>query len=76
MNKEMFAVIGDDTLSAVVRAEDSDEAFDVFAKGIKDDDLINEQIRSFTVNDSLFETFVRMIKVIYLKMDFWHQGCN
>lgn len=30
-----------------------------FAKGIKDDELINEQIRSFTVNDSLFETFIR-----------------
>lgn len=35
MDKKMFAVIGDDTLSAVVRAEDRDKAFDVFCERYK-----------------------------------------
>lgn len=55
--ESLFAVHGDSSIFAVVKANSEEEALDIFARNSISDEVLIEYIKSFAVNDGLFEGF-------------------
>jgi len=53
----LFAIHGDSSIFAVVKAKSEEEAYDIFVRNSLGDEVLIEYINSFAVNDGLMEDF-------------------
>jgi hypothetical protein len=57
LEKKLFAIHGDDSIFAVVRAETKEEAFDIFANNRKDSEWFREYVDNLSFHTSFLEVF-------------------
>lgn len=67
--ESLFAIHGDSSIFAVVKANSEEEAFDIFARNSLNDEVLIEYINSFIVNDGLIEDFFRDEQGYFYKED-------
>lgn len=53
----LYAIHGGESLFSIVKANSKEDAFDIFAGNQIEDEIMNEYISNFIINDSLLEKF-------------------